>query len=558
MTITVENQTNTNHVALYRKYRPAGFESLVGQDHIKVTIENAIKHNKVSHAYLFTGPRGTGKTSLAKLFAKALNCKNPIDHNPCGKCDCCLESAQDIIEMDAASNNGVEDIRQLRENIAYTPMQGKYKIYILDEVHMLSTAAFNALLKTLEEPPSHAIFILATTEVHKLPPTILSRCQRFDFRRITQYDIVERLKFVVQNEGKNVDENALQLIAQVSAGGLRDALSLLDQAIAHSDASNNSVVTLESVLALTGAVDVRVIGKLLTHIGACQIEASLEHFNLCFDSGKEPKFFIEEMLIYLRDILVFKKLGTAATLKKGQTDENFAHVAALLDTTKIYSYLDILQETLHSAKYHHDLQLLLEMTIIKLCQNKQPLQEQIDELRSIIKNGVSANIYTENNIPVAEQLPMENSIPAFEEQPMENNVPAFEEQPMPNNVPAFEEQTIENNVPTFEEQNMTNNVPVYEQTPLDSDVPPLEEQGHNIDDPIGFINTARAEHEAGVDWADKFPSETQNNQHNKEVPSQNSMPVNNETFSDEDISNINTNVLLSEREKNGIGYFKYC
>lgn len=355
------------HLALYRKYRPEGFDSLIGQEAIKTTLQNALETDKISHAYLFTGPRGTGKTSSAKILAKAINCLQPKGINPCGVCDSCKDSNPDIFEMDAASNNGVDEIRELREKVAYAPVFGKKKVYIIDEVHMLTTQAFNALLKTLEEPPSHAVFILATTEPHKIPLTILSRCQRYDFRRIAQEDIISRMEKIVEMEQAVVEPQALQLIAQIAAGGMRDALSLLDQAISNA----KGPVTLQSVIDLTGAVDTRKIGTLIQLIASNSVEKSLEHFNVCFQSGNEPKFFIEEMMIYLRDILLYEKLGSKATLRKGLTDPSFHQIAAGISTEKVYSYLDLLQETMAKMKFHHDIQLLMEMTIVKMIHGEE-------------------------------------------------------------------------------------------------------------------------------------------------------------------------------------------
>lgn len=408
---------SNNNLVLYRKYRPQGFDNLIGQNHIKNTLENAIKHKKVAHAYLFTGPRGTGKTSTAKIFAKALNCKSPVDHNPCGKCTCCQDSNTDIIEMDAASNNGVDDIRDLREKVNYAPAYGEKKIYIIDEVHMLSTAAFNALLKTLEEPPAHIVFILATTEPHKIPATILSRCQRYDFRRISQDDIVHRMKTIVEAESVEIEEGALRLISQIAAGGMRDALSLLDQAISKVEGK----VTLQDIIEITGAVDTRKIGTLIQYITQSNIEGALEHFNTCFESGQEPHFFLEEMMIYLRDILVNRKLGEKASLKKGHNDPHFYEIANSVVPERIYDYMDLLNKAHNNMKFHNDVQLLMEMTIVEMInnQNESPsnLQQQIDELKQMIMGGnfsipqVNVN---ENNVESSNENPNETAVAELE------------------------------------------------------------------------------------------------------------------------------------------------
>ncbi|WP_052059790.1 DNA polymerase III subunit gamma/tau [Lysinibacillus fusiformis] len=441
---------NNNNVVLYRKYRPQGFNTLIGQNHVKNTLENSIKHNKVAHAYLFTGPRGTGKTSTAKIFAKLLNCQSPIDYNPCGECVCCQDSNTDIIEMDAASNNGVDDIRDLREKVNYAPAYGKKKIYIIDEVHMLSTAAFNALLKTLEEPPAHIVFILATTEPHKIPPTILSRCQRYDFRRISQDDIVHRMKAIVETESVEIEEQALRLISQIAAGGMRDALSLLDQAISKVEGK----VTLQDIIEITGAVDTRKIGTLIKYINESNIEGALEHFNTCFESGQEPHFFLEEMMIYLRDILVNRKLGEKATLKKGHNDPQFYEIAHSVGPEKIYDYMDLLNKAHSNMKFHNDVQLLMEMTIVEMINNKNQspsnLQQQIDELKKIIMGG---------NYSLQQDLVNQNTT----------------------------EKTNEESMP-------------------DIDIKDI--QGMMCKDPIGFIEASEEASKKGDDWTDLITEET--------------------------------------------------
>lgn len=479
--------TNTN-LALYRKYRPSSFDNLVGQEHITTTLANSIKNNAVNHAYLFTGPRGTGKTSSALLFAKAINCNEPEGINPCGKCAAC-ENPIDIHEMDAASNNGVDHIRELKETVSIMPLNGKYKVIILDEVHMLSTQAFNAFLKLLEEPPKHVVFILATTEVHKLPATVLSRCQRYDFSRITSATIVQRLQHILVQENRKMDEEALHLIAQVANGGLRDAVSLLDQAL--SMASNtDEVVTLDSVLALTGSVDVRIIGQLLLKIANKELESALELYNSTFNKGKEPKYFVEELLIYLRDILVFRKLQGKADLKKGHTDKNFAEVANAISNDAVFAYMKKLQQTVNDMKFHHDLSLLMEMTIIDMVTGAdKSLQAQIDELRGLIGNG---NISL-TNVATTPVEPIEtiNEPIVTNEQSLPTNFAPVE--PTHHELPAFE---LGNDAVKVEE----NSIP---QQPFinESDVT----ESVDVEDPIGFIEQAIKLAENGTDWATELP-----------------------------------------------------
>lgn len=377
------------HLALYRKYRPSGFEHLLGQDHIKKTLLNAINHNSISHAYLFSGPRGTGKTSSAKLFAKAVSCTSGTNGEPCGKCDICSDSNPDIIEIDAASNNGVDEIRDLRDKIGYSPVYGKYKVYIIDEVHMLTIGAFNALLKTLEEPPSHAIFILATTEPHKIPLTILSRLQRYDFKRITSKTIVERMKFIIKNENVEVEEEALEIIARVAQGGMRDALSLLDQALAHA----NGKVKASDVIELTGTVDLSKISHVIKAIDKNETSMVLDLLDEIIETGKEPKFFLDDLLAYYRDMLVYRRVGDKANLTKALTDQEFKEVAKTVNEDRIYSIIDILSKCQSQIKYSGQDKVILEVALIKACSesSKQDelavLRKEIMALKTMISNG---------------------------------------------------------------------------------------------------------------------------------------------------------------------------
>ncbi len=296
-----------SYTALYRKFRPAEFEDVKGQDHISQTLQNQIKANRIGHAYLFCGTRGTGKTSVAKIFAKAVNCQSPVNGSPCGECAMCKAisagTSMNVIEIDAASNNGVDNIREIREEVAYRPTEGKYKVYIIDEVHMLSIGAFNALLKTLEEPPEYVIFILATTEVHKIPITIMSRCQRYDFKRITIDTIAERLMDLMQREGVEVEERAIRYIAKAADGSMRDALSLLDQCIAF---YLGEKLTYDHVLEVLGAVDTEVFSRLLREILNRDVSKVIGALDELIMQGRELSQLVTDFTGYLRNLLLVK------------------------------------------------------------------------------------------------------------------------------------------------------------------------------------------------------------------------------------------------------------
>ncbi|MBO6243429.1 MAG: DNA polymerase III subunit gamma/tau [Clostridia bacterium] len=294
------------YTALYRKFRPLKFSEMVGQEHITKTLKNQIIAGRVGHAYLFNGGRGTGKTSSAKILARAINCLNPTDGEPCNECEICKEALSgaltDIVEMDAASNNSVEDIRSIREEVNFLPTKAKYRVYIIDEVHMLSTGAFNALLKTLEEPPEHVKFILATTEPQKLPATILSRCQRFDFKRISNSDIIKRLKIVTNETGIEITQNALNIIAELSEGAMRDALSILERCI--QDGENK--IDEDKIRDLVGIPKITYINNITKAIVAYDIDSALENTEIVLNDGKDITNLIWEIIKYVKDILVYK------------------------------------------------------------------------------------------------------------------------------------------------------------------------------------------------------------------------------------------------------------
>jgi len=356
--------------ALYRVYRPQSFNDVVGQQHIIKTLQNALVQEKFSHAYLFSGPRGTGKTTAAKILAKAVNCEKAPIAEPCNECATCRgitdASISDVIEIDAASNNGVDEIRDIRDKVKYAPSAVRYKVYIIDEVHMLSIGAFNALLKTLEEPPAHVIFILATTEPHKIPLTIISRCQRFDFKRISPEDIVYRMKEVLGSEELEVSEDALYEIAKASEGGMRDALSLLDQAISYS----TEKVSLEDVLSITGAVSQAFIVKIVQAIFNENIVEALDSVESLIKNGKDPARFVEDLIFYYRDVLLYQASEeNAYLLEKAAVNEEFKELSSKMDSAFIYKVIAELNQTQQEMKWSNHPRVLLEVALVKLAQS---------------------------------------------------------------------------------------------------------------------------------------------------------------------------------------------
>lgn len=349
--------------ALYRKWRPQKFEDMVGQTAVTKTLKNAIIHHKTSHAYLFTGPRGTGKTSAAKIFAKAINCLNPKDGEPCNDCLLCKGITEgtigDVIEIDAASNNGVEEIRDIRDKARYAPTQATYKVYIIDEVHMLSTGAFNALLKTLEEPPKNVIFILATTEPHKIPATIISRTQRFDFRRITNDEIIQRLRYILEQEEIAYEEEALSVIARCANGGMRDALSLLDQVISFSD----DKVSFEQAIQVSGSLTDDLMIEFVRLLTQQQAQAALLQLQDLLLLGKEASRLIEEWLEFSRDLLVAKQTGDMI----GRS-EAFVAFAKEVEEAFLYRFMDALNQTQQEMRFTTKPTISLEVFTIKMAQ----------------------------------------------------------------------------------------------------------------------------------------------------------------------------------------------
>jgi len=352
--------------ALYRTYRPSDFHEVAGQKHITTTLQNALKSGKVQHAYLFSGPRGTGKTSIAKIFAKAVNCElAPID-NPCNVCESCLGiqdgSISDVIEIDAASNNGVDEIREIRDKVKYLPGYVKFKVYIIDEVHMLSTGAFNALLKTLEEPPAHVIFILCTTEPQKIPLTIHSRCQRFDFKAITPVDIVTKLKEIIKQEQIQIEEEAIEQIAIYAEGGLRDAIGLLDQANAFSPER----ISLDDVNQICGAISYEKQMDIVEAIMGMDSTSAIEAMNNLIIEGKEVQKIVSNLLTFFRDVLMLKNIGITEASSSLFSNERFISLSKTMSNQRIFFYMDLMNKTMNDIKWSNNPKLYLELAFIKM------------------------------------------------------------------------------------------------------------------------------------------------------------------------------------------------
>ena len=369
------------HLALYRKYRPKTFDEVIGQDHITNTLINQIKNDQVGHAYLFCGSRGTGKTSTAKIFARAINCESPVNGSPCGKCNNCksnMEQNMDILEIDAASNNSVDEIRNLREQIKYPPVVGKYKVYIVDEVHMLSISAFNALLKTLEEPPAYVVFILATTEVHKLPATILSRCMRFDFKLVSVERLSALIKSILDENKIKYEDKAINLLARSGEGSVRDALSITDRVI--SFAENN--ITYDKVLQIVGSVEKEDLVNLVDSFIGGDIGMALKNLDEMLAGGKSPLVLSKDIISYLRDVLVVMTLGEKGREMVVAPDNVYAKMQEQADHKnyqKVINFIDRLSEVEQELRFSVKPKIVLETSVIK-AMNYISLEERIEKI----------------------------------------------------------------------------------------------------------------------------------------------------------------------------------
>lgn len=384
------------YTALYRKFRPDTFKGVVGQDHIVRTLKNQMISGRVSHAYLFCGTRGTGKTSTAKIFAKAINCLNPQDGEPCGKCELCTSMAEgrsvNVIEIDAASNNGVDNIREIREEVKYPPTEGRFKVYIIDEVHMLSTGAFNALLKTLEEPPEHVIFILATTDPQKVPATIHSRCQRFDFKRISAGEIVSTLRGYIEKDGGNVTDKALHYIANLADGSMRDSLSILDQCMAF---YYGEEITLEKVLDIAGAVDTSVFFEMTEALNNKNAAKCMDIIDDMINDGRDVGQFVNELTAHLRNLLITLTVKEADAILD-MAEENIDRLTAqskAMSAEELIFLIKTFSRLSGEMKYANNQRILLEVEVIKLCSpsEKTDFDAVIARLAGLerqVKNGV--------------------------------------------------------------------------------------------------------------------------------------------------------------------------
>ena len=391
------------YTALYRKFRPITFSELVGQEHITRTLRNQIMADRVGHAYLFNGGRGTGKTSSAKILARAINCLNPKDGEPCNECEICRGalngSLTDIVEMDAASNNSVEDIRSIREEVNFLPTKAKYRVYIIDEVHMLSTGAFNALLKTLEEPPEHVKFILATTEPQKLPATILSRCQRFDFKRISDEDIIKRLKIVCEESGIEISKGALKIIAILSEGAMRDALSILERCV--QDGENK--IDEDKIKDLVGIPKITYVHSIIDAIIEYDVDKALNAMDEILNQGKDLNNFLWEIIKYVKDILIYKSSGKTDLYSEEEV-QNIKNIAEKVTKEKLVDLIYKLSNLENDIKWSTQKTIMFQAGIIKLCSKEVGsggnIEERVEKIENYLKSGKISMQSNTQSVPV--------------------------------------------------------------------------------------------------------------------------------------------------------------
>lgn len=471
--------------ALYRKWRPLTFDDVVSQPHITTTLKNQIQNHKTAHAYLFTGSRGTGKTTCARIFAKSINCENSHEGNPCLECEVCKcadnESLTDIIEIDAASNTGVDDIRALKESAEYLPEQCKYKVYIIDEVHMLSINAFNALLKIMEEPPAHVIFILATTEVHKVPATIISRCQRFDFRRIRTEDIVSRLKFIAEKESVKLDDDAATLIAKISDGGMRDALSLLDQCIAYSDD-----VDLKTVSDAAGIAGRDYLFNIIDGVFAHNITNVMETVASLYDMAKDMTRLCSELLEQMRNLMLIKAVpGNDMVMCLPDEYKRLEEIAVKTDMGRILEKIEILSECNESLAKASSKRIEFEMCMVKLCSN----------------NGSIAPSYSNNysgTVPPVSHTAAANTESAVEKNSVEIPIENTIQEPINTAKPKTDiQENVQNNIqPEIKEQPSTEaskkKITSKDFAPLDCWDEVVERFKNECPSAVGFLTGSKA------------------------------------------------------------------
>jgi len=420
--------------ALYRKYRPQTFDDVVGQMAVTQTLKTQLQSGKLSHAYLFTGSRGTGKTSSAKILAKAVNCENPQDGNPCNCCQACRAidsgACMDVLEIDAASNNGVDNVRDLRDDAIYTPSQVKMRVYIIDEVHMLSISAFNALLKIIEEPPEHLLFILATTELHKVPATILSRCQRFSFRRISQEDIAARLQYVAYQESIDLDDSAARVLARLADGGMRDGLSLLDQCAS----ATTGELTAEKVYTCLGIAGVQECGSLMAHIADRDTAKALALLNRFYAEGKDMAALLDELACLTRDFMILKTAPQAgiSMLSGVASDEQTRSLSQRFSSGELVRMMNMIQQTLAGFTRSASRRMDTELCIVNLCQPEltvdiEAVNARLTRMEDQLRSGSFIAAAPTVQAPVPEELPQQ---PPVQEEPEQQEQPPVDDAPV--------------------------------------------------------------------------------------------------------------------------------